>query len=192
MPRPTQIPIEATGMVAIVPWMYGRISGVESIPCLTRKPSLPYATALAIARKSSTLAIIPAFRGGVWRARRNTTKGWTLRSRFRIACTWHRYLGSTGRFAWGGVIPSGCPLTRYENTAAPAGVAMTEPKRYANRIVEITVGRALDGVGRSAWVIERYDCCNCPDCEQQYHWLGTGGWHETRTIAELYLKGGKQ
>ena len=80
----------------------------------------------------------------------------------------------------------------YENTDAPAGVAMTEPQRYANRIVEITVGRAIDGVGRPAWVIERYDCCNCPTCNEGIHWMDTGtGWHETRTIAELYLKGGK-
>ena len=100
----------------------------------TRKPSLPYATALAIARKSSTPAIIPAFRGGVWRARRNTTKDCARHyvpdhqlSMYMqsIDCTAVQLddLPGVGSFLLAAM------LTRYENTAAPAGVAMTEPQR---------------------------------------------------------------
>ena len=64
---------------------------------------------------------------------------------------------------------------------------MTEPQRYSNRIVEITVGQALDGVGCSAWAIERYDCCNCPTCNDGIHWMDTGtGVFNTRIEAKQY------
>ena len=97
--------------------------------CLTRQTSLPYAIALANARKLFTLAIIPAFRVGAWRARTGGTNPLMFRTRCLSPFTCRRFANSIGLPAWGTGIRGGSPSTWCANAAAAAGAGMTRSIR---------------------------------------------------------------
>ena len=62
------------------------------------------------------------------------------------------------------------------------------PKRYDRRVVEITIGKGHDGVGRKRWAIREYGPCGCPDCDKDGHWMYTSpGWFNTEQEARSKL-----
>ena len=70
------------------------------------------------------------------------------------------------------------------------------PKRYEQRVVEITVGQAVKPGGWPAWRVEEWNDCSCPDCEKDGHWFPRGRWFGSKEDAEAtverpYRGGGK-
>lgn len=43
---------------------------------------------------------------------------------------------------------------------------MTMPKRYERRVVKLKPGW---------YIVEEWTPCNCPDCDEDFHWMGVAG-----------------
>ena len=58
------------------------------------------------------------------------------------------------------------------------------------RVIQITVGAALDGIGHKAWAVQEFRDCDCPDCDKAGHWMSAGhsGWYRTKVGAEDVAK----
>ena len=68
------------------------------------------------------------------------------------------------------------------------GTVSDMPKRYEQRLVQITIGQAVIPGGRPAWAVEEWNECTCPDCEKDGHWF-VGRWFDTKEEAEGKIDG---
>ena len=62
------------------------------------------------------------------------------------------------------------------------------PDRYDTRVRPKLVGDAI-GKPRTVWIVERFESCDCPECEADGHWRdGMTGWLDSPEQAAPFAR----